>query len=204
MRRSRRGTTQERAHPRSRGENSLAWSGMPARTGSSPLTRGKCQVRQVVTRGRGLIPAHAGKIAGHAGRAETSRAHPRSRGENSAISRGSSTDVGSSPLTRGKSPFLAVGRFRVGLIPAHAGKIRRAVSAAMVSEAHPRSRGENRGQGHHERGPPGSSPLTRGKFRDLAGQQHGRGLIPAHAGKIMHATYPDAHYRAHPRSRGEN
>ena len=50
----------------------------------------------------------------------------------------------------------------------------------------------------------GSSPLTRGKLGVGLSAERVVGLIPAHAGKTMHSTYPDAHYRAHPRSRGEN
>ena len=49
------------AHPRSRGENPLTKSPMIARTGSSPLTRGKQQTIRVPVLPCGLIPAHAGK-----------------------------------------------------------------------------------------------------------------------------------------------
>ena len=52
---------QDRAHPRSRGEN-LIWS-LPDATagGSSPLTRGKRRRGSRRLRNCGLIPAHAGK-----------------------------------------------------------------------------------------------------------------------------------------------
>ena len=50
----------------------------------------------------------------------------------------------------------------------------------------------------------GSSPLTRGKPPPGQRRPHGRGLIPAHAGKTRKRTRPPRRPRAHPRSRGEN
>ena len=151
------------AHPRSRGEN--VW--MPVQTawrpGSSPLTRGKCRRRRVqhpvagsspLTRGKWhhpgrpgggerLIPAHAGKIASASPPAWTTRAHPRSRGENAPRREPPSTRVGSSPLTRGKSARLSLSGPRGGLIPAHAGKMGGQTCPPASPAAHPRSRGEN-------------------------------------------------------------
>ena len=49
------------AHPRSRGENSSAALASMDACGSSPLTRGKRERAGLLTRPRGLIPAHAGK-----------------------------------------------------------------------------------------------------------------------------------------------
>ena len=71
-----------RAHPRSRGEN-LVWhpeDWHPA--GSSPLTRGKPGRPPLPTHLWGLIPAHAGKTNAPPATYTTTRAHPRSRGEN--------------------------------------------------------------------------------------------------------------------------
>ena len=71
-----------RAHPRSRGENSIVVGAASAAAGSSPLTRGK-QLRLVHAVGHGgLIPAHAGKTERHQSNDGTVKAHPRSRGEN--------------------------------------------------------------------------------------------------------------------------
>ena len=50
----------------------------------------------------GLIPAHAGKTSSACGAVWSARAHPRSRGENTAASTATSAATGSSPLTRGK------------------------------------------------------------------------------------------------------
>ena len=111
----------------------------------------------------GLIPAHAGKTSPACSSTPPRRAHPRSRGENLAAATEDSTVAGSSPLTRGKHrrPLEGVRPWR--LIPAHAGKTAAGRAHRGRSRAHPRSRGENRGDGVGGRAAEGSSPLTRGK-----------------------------------------
>ena len=111
---------------------------------------------------------------------------------------------GSSPLTRGKQ---LVGRDVgpvVRLIPAHAGKTSRDSSTASKEWAHPRSRGENSGASTRTDPLGGSSPLTRGKPRDVLPSFGAAGLIPAHAGKTPASRRRGPSERAHPRSRGEN
>ena len=90
------------AHPRSRGENTRNHKlGLPGK-GSSPLTRGK-RCGQCCARGSArLIPAHAGKTAAREISDLLAWAHPRSRGENWQWIAGLASEVGSSPLTRGK------------------------------------------------------------------------------------------------------
>ena len=73
----------------------------------------------------GLIPAHAGKTGIGWGPGRAGRAHPRSRGENSANCGLGGGDEGSSPLTRGKLDRVGAQVYNDGLIPAHAGKTRR-------------------------------------------------------------------------------
>ena len=94
-------------------------------------------------------------------------AHPRSRGENSRHSQLGCVSEGSSPLTRGKQdgPNYIAGRLR--LIPAHAGKTDSSSSVFFVLRAHPRSRGENKRIIMGAKRSDGSSPLTRGKLRQL-------------------------------------
>ena len=111
---------------------------------------------------------------------------------------------GSSPLTRGKPYCLLLVRVRVGLIPAHAGKTRVMVAWSVMRAAHPRSRGENDEKWAASDAMQGSSPLTRGKCRQLLGRASIPGLIPAHAGKTTSALTCVSAPRAHPRSRGEN
>ena len=111
---------------------------------------------------------------------------------------------GSSPLTRGKlGSEVAEGR-RSGLIPAHAGKTGSRTTGARGSAAHPRSRGENRGDRFRVELRRGSSPLTRGKRYPARPSPRSWRLIPAHAGKTSKPLRKASTVRAHPRSRGEN
>ena len=134
----------------------------------------------------------------------STRAHPRSRGENPGSVLRLGLGKGSSPLTRGKPHRVRGLQARVGLIPAHAGKTSDVDIAAGSCWAHPRSRGENdlpradRALGR------GSSPLTRGKRRLVRRGLRRRRLIPAHAGKTATGRGSNARHGAHPRSRGEN
>ncbi len=73
------------AHPRSRGENTGHRGRFARAGGSSPLTRGKRDVRLNICRDEGLIPAHAGKTTRQPRSTPLHRAHPRSRGENSGV-----------------------------------------------------------------------------------------------------------------------
>ena len=213
-----------RAHPRSYGENRKSLLPTASQYGSSPLMRGKLKRSAQERRGRGLIPAHAGKlidvlvgqtrsglIPAHAGKTAWRLpvvagfwAHPRSRGENWPGLKPAQRSPGSPPLTRGKRVSAVGFGAHPGLIPAHAGKTRFRRRPCRRRPAHPRSRGENRwGQ------PPvslssGSSPLMRGKCFDLfPGRVHG-GLIPAYAGKPSSGSRRASGGRAHPRSCGEN
>ena len=172
--------------------------------GSSPLTRGKPGADADAAAHVRLIPAHAGKTRPRFRRAQTRRAHPRSRGENACARAPMFDTPGSSPLTRGKLP-LPVRKLNLhGLIPAHAGKTSPSTPAGIASRAHPRSRGENPRRRFRARGPWGSSPLTRGKRHRGRRRGNRHGLIPAHAGKTPTLTRQSPLRRAHPRSRGEN
>ena len=132
----------------------------------------------------GLIPAHAGKTRPDVSLSDRERAHPRSRGENFGVELAKLCAQGSSPLTRGKPPVSDFAPYRVGLIPAHAGKTSPACSSTPPQRAHPRSRGEN-----SPRPPRHANPS---------------GLIPAHAGKTVSGALRFVVAGAHPRSRGEN
>ena len=131
-------------------------------------------------------------------------AHPRSRGENWQWIAGIATEVGSSPLTRGKPGRQLAGLTRQRLIPAHAGKTFGSDLRSSVAGAHPRSRGENIQTCVQVAADMGSSPLTRGKRSQPRGIAERDGLIPAHAGKTGRAGDSRRCQTAHPRSRGEN
>ena len=161
--------------------------------GSSPLTRGKRGLHRPGPARAGLIPAHAGKTSGAVPRLAPTRAHPRSRGENSRKASWVLIEAGSSPLTRGKHAVSAPVLQVRGLIPAHAGKTLPDAACTSGQWAHPRSRGENVRPPSSERSTLGSSPLTRGKHTRKRQYLACSGLIPAHAGK----TLPDLRfYRA--------
>ena len=193
-----------RAHPRSRGENHGEHFGGGLIEGSSPLTRGKHGAKTSLPPGPGLIPAHAGKTRSSVKLPYCLRAHPRSRGENSAAFGWINGSLGSSPLTRGKLLVGAGDNLTGGLIPAHAGKTRTSTVSPSVAGAHPRSRGENSSVYSISLTTPGSSPLTRGKHLLTRQRDVLEGLIPAHAGKTSRRMRPREKWWAHPRSRGEN
>ena len=90
------------------------------------------------------------------------------------------------------------------LIPAHAGKTKRAGKRGTLPRAHPRSRGENVLPGFSTPVMAGSSPLTRGKPLGAQALHGAAGLIPAHAGKTPCSGRGSRRSWAHPRSRGEN
>ena len=195
---------EEKAHPRSRGENGCCGQGSRLDLGSSPLTRGKLLSRSVDERRERLIPAHAGKTYGAPQGGSAGWAHPRSRGENIESRTVTEPCVGSSPLTRGKRKRERSSNEWSGLIPAHAGKTIAASVWSSSTLAHPRSRGENGFSSVIAAVATGSSPLTRGKRGQDRGERHARGLIPAHAGKTITKWSSRTMAGAHPRSRGEN
>ena len=152
------------AHPRSRGENEKIRRIHAARSGSSPLTRGKLSDVNYSLLLYRLIPAHAGKTPPTTPSRSNLPAHPRSRGENGRVDLADSSHQGSSPLTRGKRQAHDLDALGQGLIPAHAGKTQRGRARPRVARAHPRSRGENTPGGWRSDAQCGSSPLTRGKL----------------------------------------
>ena len=193
-----------RAHPRSRGENGGVHRLWRGEEGSSPLTRGKHADVPVDFILGGLIPAHAGKTAGHGQAPCAAGAHPRSRGENANRAIVIRPAEGSSPLTRGKRSELLPRVGGGGLIPAHAGKTTCLRQRRKGRRAHPRSRGENAIPAKTMTPTSGSSPLTRGKPRSDNSYPVPCGLIPAHAGKTREVFANQSRSTAHPRSRGEN
>ena len=194
----------QRAHPRSRGENTWILRRRCSRSGSSPLTRGKLVPVLHYLLLKGLIPAHAGKTRRERVPDREVKAHPRSRGENLSGLIFLFFGLGSSPLTRGKRGAIPTSQCPPRLIPAHAGKTRTRSWQTVKAAAHPRSRGENGAFGRARSCTTGSSPLTRGKPRGSVFSVIVGRLIPAHAGKTGHDAGVTRVHWAHPRSRGEN
>ena len=90
-----------RAHPRSRGADSLSVHARGVPEGSSPLARGGRGRHQGRDLPLGLIPARAGRTGREVACAELSGAHPRSRGADSTVIAVLDSEQGSSPLARG-------------------------------------------------------------------------------------------------------
>ena len=157
-----RSSSSSRAHPRSRGEHVCEYTFTTSWQGSSPLTRGALVEYTSLPPGSRLIPAHAGSTRWWRARAPRPRAHPRSRGEHGESHRTLGLREGSSPLTRGAPGGGRPAGRAVRLIPAHAGSTSIAIILAVVSGAHPRSRGEHLDTLDAAPSSPGSSPLTRG------------------------------------------
>ena len=89
------------AHPRSRGEHRVGAGAYEARIGSSPLARGTLNVCHSAKRLARLIPARAGNTVSTQRGKSDRPAHPRSRGEHTAITAIIGSPSGSSPLARG-------------------------------------------------------------------------------------------------------
>ncbi|EEH65605.1 hypothetical protein HMPREF0058_1575 [Actinomyces urogenitalis DSM 15434] len=106
LRRTRRLREFSWAHPRSRGVDISRTDRRDGPAGSSPLTRGRRRHPAPQLPRRGLIPAHAGSTRSVRPAPLAARAHPRSRGVDPTPRQTSSSQRGSSPLTRGRPTSL--------------------------------------------------------------------------------------------------
>ena len=172
--------------------------------GSSPRGRGKRVEGGGRQRCQRLIPAWAGKTRGY-GRADRGlTAHPRVGGENSGTPIGGVPPLGSSPRGRGKLAISLAADYKLGLIPAWAGKTRPASGTGRAGAAHPRVGGEN--MVTVTGWPVGSGSSPRGRGKPLANRAISFlvRLIPAWAGKTCPRRRRRTDGRAHPRVGGEN
>ena len=174
--------SEDRAHPRSRGEHPERRYRKAPKPGSSPLARGTHVARLVHPAARGLIPARAGNTFLIRRRRNGIGAHPRSRGEHRLATDSNGQYLGSSPLARGTRRLRGSAGHDRGLIPARAGNTRNSGTHSVNARAHPRSRGEHSGVFPLICRIQGSSPLARGTpYRDKIATNL-NGLIPARAG----------------------
>ena len=134
----------------------------------------------------------------------SSRAHPRTYGENADFTMSILVAVGSSPRIRGKLLPHPGRHDRRGLTPAHTGKTSRLQHTLNIHRAHPRTYGENRMMSFATGRIAGSSPHIRGKLRLVAFVISFGGLIPAHTGKTQSVLAGMRLSGAHPRAYGEN
>ena len=196
-------------HPRIRGEHGSRSAPPPGRRGSSPHTRGAHQRAPVCARHQGIIPAYAGSTSPSVSSSSIKADHPRIRGEHLGGCLSGSQIRGSSPHTRGARP---VGRHVAaadGIIPAYAGSTMASYRLDLMTQDHPRRRGEHprapvttvhgAGSSPHTRGAPaaaspramaisGSSPHTRGALCLHRRHRTRRRIIPAYAGSTREST----------------
>ena len=94
-------TGRVRGHPRMRGEHYNRYPLPPTAEGSSPHARGARKTVSQMKTPNGVIPACAGSTKPFAFPFDTSRGHPRMRGEHGPFGPYSHLSLGSSPHARG-------------------------------------------------------------------------------------------------------
>ena len=191
-------------HPRIRGEHAGAIMWGRQQTGSSPHTRG-ARVH-VFDDGicRGIIPAYAGSTKVRIKQFRVCGDHPRIRGEHVAWHLQESSQLGSSPHTRGALPRGRDPHFRRGIIPAYAGSTPSSPARSRKRKDHPRIRGEHTLSEHSRTLVSGSSPHTRGAPRWESAMPRKARIIPAYAGSTSRRSWPTSPSADHPRIRGEH
>ena len=159
--------------------------------------------RALVWRTR-IIPAYAGSTYPIRSFRPVDWDHPRIRGEHGTIWSAMKPVTGSSPHTRGAlvAPYRRHGRRRI--IPAYAGSTMAAYRLDLMTQDHPRIRGEHVAQIPGKIVKAGSSPHTRGAREDHGGRRQMRRIIPAYAGSTSGAPILLTSLEDHPRIRGEH
>ena len=180
----RRGTLCRR-RPRTRGGHPAQGVIDAVVTKSSPHTRGSsCTVKHTTWRER-VVPAHAGVIPREKQRLAAWLSRPRTRGGHPYKGTGYSSQVSSSPHTRGSSRLRRRSSPRRTVVPAHAGVILRRPGPWDCRPGRPRTRGGHP-DGEVVVGAGGtSSPHTRGSSHSADGRVVFGRVVPAHAGVIL-------------------
>jgi len=196
-------TLSKTVHPRSCGEQDLAKRKPTGANGSSPLVRGtgpRVARRKKSTR---FIPARAGNSNRPVARYSESSVHPRSCGEQSALSTITCSASGSSPLVRGTAFQHCRKGLVSGFIPARAGNRFAASCTSRCFPVHPRSCGEQSILSLRRASDSGSSPLVRGTAGTVELVPPILRFIPARAGNRKVGVGCRIYYTVHPRSCGE-
>ena len=131
----------------------------------------------------GNTPAYAGKTIAMVKLLESSKKHPRLRGEDHEWRVSGYATKETPPLTRGR--LLPDGRVvaRRGNTPAYAGKTRPLLSLWLSRQKHPRLRGEDCVSKSKSFQPRETPPLTRGRRGVVFGHLLQSRNTPAYAGK---------------------
>ena len=192
-----------RDHPRGCGEKVIVNIKGNTSQGSSPRVRGEEPRRRHHRRGRGIIPAGAGRSCGWRGRAFRFGDHPRGCGEKVIDGAISKVQEGSSPRVRGEGLRRAFHHHLGGIIPAGAGRRSPPSESPRPHPDHPRGCGEKATSARVEAGLRGSSPRVRGEEADGLGGGRVEGIIPAGAGRSGLIPPPSSGFWDHPRGCGE-
>ena len=172
-------------HPRVCGENGQHPKTPNSPMGTSPRMRGKHRVGKRYMESAGNIPAYAGKTDTERTPSCLSKEHPRVCGENPQRLARDDYQRGTSPRMRGKPRLCTIADFRVGNIPAYAGKTRFRRCVSGRNPEHPRVCGENFAAYSRASQAGGTSPRMRGKPCHPAGRPDETRNIPAYAGKTV-------------------
>ena len=189
--------TSRRVHPRVCGEATLVILSSRGHPGPSPRVRGSLTRPPEGRRGRGSIPACAGKPAPPITIWRVRRVHPRVCGEASTRAGSPRATPGPSPRVRGSPICIGALAGVRGSIPACAGKPFNQLIWIEPDKVHPRVCGEASKCTMRRVRRAGPSPRVRGSPQHLARRPRGDGSIPACAGK------PPGRRRVHPRVCGE-
>ena len=131
-----------RDHPRLRGEQPIIAAHVSALAGSPPLARGTGEIGSDYNKDFRITPACAGNSTLRSNNVESSRDHPRLRGEQLTVSDANKMIVGSPPLARGTDCLAVEGGGGNGITPACAGNSPPSEWQGIALEDHPRLRGE--------------------------------------------------------------
>ena len=174
------------------------------RRGSSPHARGARRSVSVGSFSARIIPACAGSTYTGFRRLRTPEDHPRMRGEHCGLPTGAARLRGSSPHARGA--LVRAHRAALGgrIIPACAGSTAEGARPQLLSQDHPRMRGEHAVGYRLESRSKGSSPHARGALENIRLIVGGVGIIPACAGSTRPPRGSCSPTEDHPRMRGEH
>ena len=203
-------------------ESAVTIVGIGTTRGSSPRARGTHSDEWPLGDILRFIPAGAGNTDPDYLRVNGLTVHPRGRGEHTGFVSSFILVSGSSPRARGTLARQDGVYFPDRFIPAGAGNTLAAAARAIISEVHPRGRGEHHRYGIPRKGSDGSSPRARGTRGSSDNPLPGSRFIPAGAGNTTSRAYCVAvfipagagntaktHQEAmarsvHPRGRGEH
>ena len=138
------GRRMRQVYPRACGETQEQVEGSQSVLGLSPRMRGNQFLDDVLDRGFGSIPAHAGKPVLTLDVMGQARVYPRACGETKSTSGLILIARGLSPRMRGNRPGARRSQGRPGSIPAHAGKPWHGPDLHEKKRVYPRACGETR------------------------------------------------------------